>query len=60
MEFVLGYSAFSVTFGLVVVFFVVFPALLHGLIGFAAAQALGERAENQRYRESRGQRSTRT
>lgn len=46
---VLGLSAFSSTFGLVVVFFVVFPALAQGLIAFAAAQALGERAENQAY-----------
>ena len=46
---VLGLSAFSSTFGLVIVFFVVFPALAQGLIAFAAAQALGERAENQAY-----------
>lgn len=46
---VLGLSAFSSTFGLVIVFFVVFPALAQGLIAFAVAQALGERAENQAY-----------
>ena len=46
---VLGLSALSSTLGLVVVFFVVFPALAQGLIAFAVAQALGERAENQAY-----------
>lgn len=46
---VLGLSAWAATFGLVVVFFVVFPVLVKGLIAFAAAQALGERAENQEY-----------
>lgn len=46
---VLGLSAFSATAGLVVVFFVVFPALAQGLIAFAVVQALGERAENQAY-----------
>ena len=42
-------SALQATLGLVVVFFVVFPLLLHGLIGFAVAQALGERDENQEF-----------
>lgn len=54
----LAVSAFSITFSLVLVFFVVFPLLAHGLIGFAAAQALGERAENQEYMERRGQQSS--
>jgi hypothetical protein len=39
-------SPFKATFGLVVVFFVIFPVLLHGLIGFALAQAGGEHQEN--------------
>jgi hypothetical protein len=39
-------SALSATLGLVVVFFVVFPALAHGLIAFTIAQVLGEREEN--------------
>jgi hypothetical protein len=43
-------SALQATLGLVVVFFVVFPLLLHGLIGFAVAQVLGERAENQEFK----------
>jgi hypothetical protein len=46
---VLGLSAFAATFGLVVVFFVVFPILAQGLIAFAVAQALGEHAENEEY-----------
>ncbi len=48
-DMVLGLTAFSATFGLVIVFFVVFPALAQGLIALAVQQALGERAENQAY-----------
>ncbi len=46
---VLGLTAWAATFGLVVVFFVIFPVLAQGLIAFAAAQALGERADNEKY-----------
>jgi Na+/pantothenate symporter len=46
---VLALSAGSATFGLVLVFFVIFPALVQGLIAFAVAQAMGERAENQEH-----------
>jgi hypothetical protein len=46
---VLGLSDVSATFGLVVVFFVIFPVLVQGLIAFAIAQAMGERADNQEY-----------
>jgi hypothetical protein len=46
---VLGLGAWAATFGLVVVFFVIFPVLAQGLIAFAIAQALGERAENEEY-----------
>lgn len=49
---VLALSATGATLGLVAVFFVVFPILIQGLIAFAAAQALGERAENQEYRRT--------
>jgi hypothetical protein len=42
-------SALSATLGLVVVFFVVFPLLAHGLIAFAVAQVLGEREDNRDY-----------
>jgi hypothetical protein len=31
------------------VFFIIFPVLVQGLIAFAIAQAMGERAENQEY-----------
>jgi hypothetical protein len=46
---VLGLSAWSATFGLVVVFFVIFPVLVQGLIAFAVAQGLGERGDNEEY-----------
>jgi Na+/pantothenate symporter len=46
---VLGLSAWAATFGLIVVFFVIFPVLVQGLIAFAIAQVFGERAENQEY-----------
>lgn len=45
----LALSAWSSTLGLVLIFFVIFPALAQGLIAFAIAQAFGERAENQAY-----------
>jgi hypothetical protein len=46
MSLVIALSAFKATFGLVVVFFVLFPVLLHGLIGFALAQSAGEHQDN--------------
>ena len=46
---VLGLTAWAATFGLVVVFFLIFPALVQGLIAFAVAQVLGERADNEEY-----------
>ena len=46
---VIALSSVAATLGLVVIFFVVFPALVTGLIVFASAQAMGERAENQDY-----------
>jgi hypothetical protein len=58
MSLILALSPFKATFGLVIVFFVVFPLLLHGLIGFALAQSAGERAENLEYLE--GGEDTRT
>src|SRR3954463_10949711 len=42
MSLIFALSPFKATFGLVVVFFVIFPLLLHGLIGFALAQSAGE------------------
>ena len=41
-------AALEGTIGLVLIFFVIFPVLVQGLIAFAVVQALGERAENQR------------
>jgi hypothetical protein len=52
-------SSFQATAGLVGVFFVLFPALAQGLIAFAIAQALGERAENQEYMRRRRQQASR-
>jgi hypothetical protein len=46
---IIGLTALSATLGLVVVFFVVFPLLAHGLIAFAVAQVLGEREDNRDY-----------
>lgn len=44
-------SEVSATIGLLAVFAVLFPALAHVLIGFAVAQVLGERKENQNYKK---------
>jgi hypothetical protein len=57
MNLVLALTATRATLGLVIVFFVVFPLLAHGLIGFAVAQSLGEREENLEYLEGRQQES---
>ena len=46
---IVALSATAATLGLVVVFFVVFPLLAHGLIAFAVAQVLGEREDNREY-----------
>jgi Sec-independent protein secretion pathway component TatC len=46
---IIALSSVAATLGLVVVFFVLFPVVVQGLIAFAAAEALGERADNQEY-----------
>ena len=46
---VLALSSVAATLGLIVVFFVIFPVLVIGLIAFSLAQVVGERAENQAY-----------
>ena len=46
---VLGLTACAASFGLIVVFLVIFPVLVQGLIAFAVAQAFGERADNEEY-----------
>ena len=43
--------AMKFNIGLIGVFFVVFPLLVNGLIGFAAAQAMVEKRENDRFLE---------
>lgn len=47
----LALTANKATFGLVIVFFVAFPALAHVLIGIAVAGVIGEREQNERYRQ---------
>jgi hypothetical protein len=47
----LALTSTKATIGLVVVFFVAFPALAHVLIGVAVAQVLGEREANDRYKQ---------
>lgn len=47
----LALTATKATIGLVVVFFVAFPALAHVLIGVAVAQVLGEKEANDRYKQ---------
>ncbi len=37
------------TIGLVGVFFVAFPLLVHALVGYIVAQVIGERRENQAF-----------
>lgn len=44
----------SATIGLLAVFAVLFPALVHVLVGFAVAQVLGERTQNQQYQKKSG------
>lgn len=42
-------QAVKIDIGLIGVFFVLFPLLVHGLLGVAAAGAIEERRANQRY-----------
>ena len=37
------------TLGIAGVFFIAFPLLVHGIVGFIAAQIIGERQQNQAY-----------
>jgi len=46
---VLALSSTAATLGLIFVFFVVFPALVTGLLAFAIGLVMGERADNQAY-----------
>lgn len=49
-------SATGDTLGLVLVFFVLFPLLVNGLVVFIIAQVIGERRANQSYRGRREER----
>jgi hypothetical protein len=49
MDFLLAMTAFQATFGLVLIFGVVFPALVTGLIAFALIETAGEHEENRAY-----------
>jgi Na+-transporting methylmalonyl-CoA/oxaloacetate decarboxylase gamma subunit len=42
-------EALIMTLGIGLVFFVAFPLLVHGLLGFVAAQVIGEKRENEEY-----------
>lgn len=46
--FILGSSLID-SIGLIAVFFVAFPLLLHGILGFIAAQVMGEKRANDEY-----------
>lgn len=42
-------QALVMTLGIVLVFFVAFPLLVHGLLAVIAAQVIGEKRENEEY-----------
>ena len=49
MTFQVADIALNMTVALVAIFFVLFPVVLHGLIGAAVAVTFGERRQNQEY-----------
>lgn len=49
----LALTSVSATIGLIIVFLVIFPLLVNVIVVFAIGQALGERAQNQRYRRQK-------
>ena len=49
-------SSLTDTLGLVVVFFVAFPAIITGIIVFAVVQAFGEKRADNEYRGHRAER----
>lgn len=51
MDLTLAMTAFQSTFGLILIFMVIFPALVTGLIVFALIETAGERQENRAYEE---------
>ncbi|HZO35364.1 MAG TPA: hypothetical protein VFB41_00665 [Solirubrobacteraceae bacterium] len=50
----LALTAFKATFGLIIVFGVVFPVLVQGIIAVIAAAVAGERRRNQAYEAEHG------
>ena len=54
----LGYNSddWDATIGLVGVFFIAFPLLVHGLIVFIIAQVIGEKRQNDSFGQRRGRR----
>jgi hypothetical protein len=51
VDLIFALTATKATIGLLVIFVVLFPALVQGILAFVFAQVAGERAENERYRE---------
>ena len=49
MTFLVADIALNMTIALIAIFFVLFPVVLHGLIGAAVAITFGERAQNQAF-----------
>lgn len=49
MTFLVADIALNMTIALIAIFFVLFPVVLHGLIGAAVAVTLGERRQNAAY-----------
>ncbi len=47
----LGLTDTAATIGLLAIFAVLFPAVIHVLVAFTIAQVMGERNENQRYQK---------
>ena len=50
----LALSAFDATFGLLIVFVVLFPVLVQGILAVIAAQVAGEHRQNQAYEAEHG------
>jgi hypothetical protein len=51
---VLALTAFKASFGLLLIFVVIFPALVQGIIAFIAAAIAGERRQNKAYQAEHG------
>jgi hypothetical protein len=51
---VLALTAFEATFGLLLIFVVIFPALVQGILAVIAAAVAGERRQNKAYEAKHG------